>query len=189
MNFKGKWKSRFEAVNTRPGVFHNADGSESVVPMMSQETSARIIYREGISAVFLDFADGEFTMQFVMTDGDLNDFAENINSETLQYSDRNPVIVTLPKFDITATYDLKKALTEMGLKADVDDQSGSDGLAMYQDCKTIVDEDGAQAVSVSVASGDGCPLTFTYTFDRPFIYIIKENSTGIIIQMGKVCRL
>ncbi len=191
MNFQGKWKSQFKVADTQPGTFYNADGSESTVPMMKQTSFVRFIDREGIIAVSMDFADGEYAMQFIMPsgNGDIETLARNINNTTLTYWDMSEVNLTIPRFDMSCVYNLKNALMEMGLRTGEGNMPSSKHIDMTQECRTIVDEAGAKAVSVSVALGDGCPQTFTYTFDRPFIYIIKENSTGVIIQMGKVCSL
>ena len=54
-----------------------------------------------------------------------------------------------------------------------------------------VDEDGTRAVSASVSENIWCidPGIPVMAFNKPFIYAIRENTTGAILFMGKVVKL
>ena len=56
-----------------------------------------------------------------------------------------------------------------------------------------VNEEGTEAAAVTVGGMDlaatGTSTVIPFYVDRPFIFLIKEKSTGVILFMGKVTKL
>lgn len=56
-----------------------------------------------------------------------------------------------------------------------------------------VNEEGTEAAAVTVGGMDvaapGPSMVIPFYVDRPFIFLIKEKSTGVILFMGKVTKL
>lgn len=56
-----------------------------------------------------------------------------------------------------------------------------------------VNEEGTEAAAVTVGGMDlavpGPSTVIPFYVDRPFIFLIKEKSTGVILFMGKVTKL
>ena len=55
-----------------------------------------------------------------------------------------------------------------------------------------VDEEGTEAAAVTVATMPNCVMpvrTLTFYINRPFVYIIREKTSGTILFMGKVRKL
>ena len=61
---------------------------------------------------------------------------------------------------------------------------------MIQSTAIKVDENGTKVATSSLGSGgDIAPRTVELTFNKPFVYAIRENTTGAILFMGKVVKL
>ena len=57
---------------------------------------------------------------------------------------------------------------------------------LFQDSYITIDEKGTEAAAVTAeASALGVFRYEEFIADHPFLYIIKENSTGAILFMGK----
>ena len=108
------------------------------------------------------------------------------------------VDVFLPKFKMTYECLLNKVLSEMGMPiafSETADFSGIDGTqelhitAVLHKAFVEVNEEGTEAaaatgVVVGLRSIPAPPPTFRA--DHPFVFLIKENSTGSILFMGRV---
>jgi serpin B len=108
------------------------------------------------------------------------------------------VEVHLPKFKYEFKTLLNDPLTHLGLGVAFSDAADFSGITPPGDIfisrvihQTFIDvmEEGTEAaaatiVEISLTSVGGGPISFVV--DRPFLYLIKENSTGAIVFMGKV---
>jgi serpin B len=119
----------------------------------------------------------------------------------------NDVSVHIPKFTLHTSYKLKKNLSEMGMPTAFDceqaDFSGIDGYRTscvngnlyiaeaYHKAFVDVDEKGTEAaastaivMAVTVMGGGIPPLEFNA--DHPFVFLIYDNHTGLILFAGQV---
>ena len=115
------------------------------------------------------------------------------------------VIVSLPRFKITQQFELSSTLESLGMKAAFD-PNAADFSAMTGD-KTLdisaaihkayidLDENGteaAAATAVVIAMATAMPPQFAppppivFTADHPFLFLIRDNSSGAILFMGRV---
>ncbi|HBT85480.1 MAG TPA: hypothetical protein DEB12_06190 [Porphyromonadaceae bacterium] len=105
----------------------------------------------------------------------------------------------LPKFKTEYSKRLNDALINMGMgiafdpsRADFSRMSDHDAFISFVDQFTYIstDEVGTEAAAVTVVGIELTsyqpPRTVTFNANRPFIYIIQENSTGSILFMGAV---
>jgi len=108
------------------------------------------------------------------------------------------VQIELPKFKYGFKALLNDPLTDLGLGIAFSD--GADFSRITPDVdlyisrvihQTFIDvqEEGTEAAAATIveimetSAGGGPPI---FRVDKPFIYVIKENSTGAILFMGKV---
>ena len=63
---------------------------------------------------------------------------------------------------------------------------------MRQKAKIKVNEEGSEAAAVTIAGMNECtsaepsePLKATFHANRPFVYVIREASSGVILFVGK----
>lgn len=101
------------------------------------------------------------------------------------------VTLSLPRFSVQDKPNAQRALAHMGLDLFRADFSGVCRGMTFESIEHIakmeVDERGTKAAAVTV-------LTQTIseppavTCDRPFLVVIRENTTGGILFLGRVCR-
>ena len=110
--------------------------------------------------------------------------------------------VYLPRFSITSNLALGEALQGLGmslafqLDADFSGITAADQLnigRVLQDARIDFDEGGTEAAVVTVVTtvGRGIsqkppPPPVLFKADRPFMFLVRENSTGSILFMGRV---
>ena len=106
------------------------------------------------------------------------------------------VKIQLPKFSFETETKLNKPLEKLGIKAifqpgGLKSMSTSNLLVdqIVQKAVIEVDEEGMEAAAVTVATvvavSNGPPPT-NFKADHPFLFLLRELSTGLIIFQGKV---
>ena len=201
--FEGQWQAEelFEESRIELGEFTNEQGIKSMVPMMwswkkfdyykgDNFASLSIPYKGGYDFVVL--LPDEGTTLKTMT----GSFSQNQWEKMLtQYSDTNDIILKLPKYDIEFNFSLNDFLKKAGVVTAFDPvQAKFESICkqkiylskVEQRSKISVNEKGTQAASITsermVQGFDKEPIDFFVT--RPFLYIIKESSTGAILFIG-----
>ena len=111
--------------------------------------------------------------------------------------------IALPKFDFDSEHDLKSMLISMGMTAPFNGlvanfrgiASGSLSITTaIQKANVTVDEEGTEAAAASyVTMGRGRPHDDpapqrSFVADRPFLFLIRETSTGLILFVGRVMK-
>lgn len=106
------------------------------------------------------------------------------------------------RFELKYDKDLKADMMALGMK-DAFDEIAADFSKMSASALFIgllkqysyvkVDEEGTEAAAVTVVaemtSSVGPLEAQTFHVNRPFVFLIKEKSTGAVLFMGKVTRL
>ena len=203
--FKGSWQNRFDPKATENGLFTGSDGKKSNIPFMHGNFDLMSGYSSvlGASVCELPYGNGGFVMDIVLPDEEtaFDDFVAGMDNtdwnDLISIMSSQRTRITFPKFETSCTMDgkLKTALSNMGMDiafgplADFSKmiaQSTSLGSVRLKS-KITVDEEGSEAASVSEIEGikwanAGNP--FIFTADQPFVYVIRETSTGAIIFMG-----
>lgn len=201
--FEGKWAAKFNKEATRPHTFNNIDNSKSTVQMMQDQRMVEYSEYDGTKAVRLPYGNGAYSMvvilppQDALRNGTLT--AESYSALTAAGT-MTPelVLVELPRFDVTAQSTLNMSLAEIGMPDLLGPSSDLSGItdeaatidAILHKCRIITDEEGTQAAAVTVTDINTALLPdYTITFDRPFTFIIEEQSTGLILFIGRINRL
>lgn len=204
--FKGKWKTPFDKSFTADDLFLNQDYSESMVPFMNTDIECDYaMAQDGTEAIRLPYGkDGShFSMILILPSDQINhvpldEALDNDNLKQLNdgFSKRS-MTVSLPKFDVTyKNDDTMDILKEMGIQKTCDSRVGFPLIVDYKDpfyldCfihagRIIVDEEGTEGASSSIGGGNGVE---SIVFNRPFCFMIQENSTGAILFIGSVRKL
>ena len=206
--FKGTWKQKFDVKHTSKAKFHNLDGSSSKTNFMTLTDVMSYAYTNDATALLLPYGGERYTMTLIMPDEDLkfNDFLEGMDAKLInEISARlraGKVELKLPKFEQESNRDIIKTLQEMGL-----DRTCFPGImnATYDPlelrffqhaAKIIVDEKGTEGgaaslggfIATSVLNPDAMPIDYI-SFDRPFIYMIRDNLSGTLLFMGAITSL
>jgi serine protease inhibitor len=203
--FNAKWKYEFEKDKTYEDNFTLADGSGHLTDYMIVNGDFNYTSNEDFSAVELPYGDSAFSMVVMLPSGDktVSDLVASLDAEHwdswFENSNMTSVQVELPKFK----YEFKKLLNDplcnLGLgvafsgAADFSRITPGGGIYISRVIhQTFIDvqEEGTEAAAATIiefretSAVGGGPVIFK--IDKPFLYLIKENSTGAIIFMGKV---
>ena len=208
--FEGKWDTPFTEDKTFQSSFYGTD-KESVVDMMHLYGEHFTYMDNGeIKGITLPYdGDNVFMKVFMPTadDGDINELFDKLSNEEKQklidsLDDASNVEINtlqLPKFTDEQSIDgLDDILKNMGIQSayleSADFSKIADGIAVSSvnhKAKVIVDENGTKAAAetdIMIKETAMMPSEETYNFivDKPFVYVIEDQSTGMILFMGRV---
>jgi serine protease inhibitor len=204
--FKGIWTSEFNSRNTSSKPFYSEDGQTKNVDMMHQKSSFNYNENQTMQIVELPYGNQAFSMIVLLPKegnklADVTQELQNSNSwgNLVSGLRSTQVDLFLPKFKTEYSRVLNDVLEKMGMgiafepgAADFSRMTDADAFISFVEQFTYIntDEVGTEAAAVTVV---GIELTSyqpdrtaTFNANRPFIYIIRENSTGSILFMGAV---
>ncbi len=204
--FKGQWKFEFDKAETRDEYFRLADGSRKSVKMMSQEADLSYYWDETLNCVDLPYGNDAFSMMVMMPtreDGSLDELIAALDADTYgKVADglhETGVMLKLPRWKQGCEFLLKDAVENLGIgrifaPGNLDNIADDSRLFVSEiKQKTFVEvtEEGTEAAAVtsveagvtSVGPGSG---SMFFIADRPFLYLIRERSTGAILFMGRM---
>ena len=201
--FKGTWTTRFEKKHTFSTDFHRADGSTQKVQMMNLKDTFRCASSDVCDYLEMDYGNHAFSMVVMLPkDGkttrdviaamDGKKWAEAMQSLTLE-----EIHVFLPRFKAECEYKMhKQILPDMGMKlpfnpelADLSGMADVAGLCITSVIhKTFVqvDEEGTEAAAVTSVGVEATGESPSFCVDRPFVFAIREKSTGVILFIGEI---
>lgn len=203
--FKANWTDEFKEAWTKTDTFHTAKGP-SMLPLMQQEKQFSYVKNSTFSAVDLPYSNRLWSMTVMLPEKgkNVNDVINYLAKNGMDFLDetrsRN-VDLKLPRFETeSSTEDLIGTLKTMGIKrvfdsffAEIPNMCESNVYIsmMLQKARIKVNESGSEAAAVTVAEMVKCtsvskpeePVKF-YA-NHPFVYVIHEKSTGVILFVGK----
>lgn len=201
--FKGKWKTPFDKANTKKGKFVCIDNKKVTTLFMNTQLRAAYSESDGWECVSLPYGNGNFELVAILppTDKKPNEVNSQIISDLNVNAFYADATVSLPKFDITSNVDMLGYIHSMGITkiSDLNNcqcklfNSGFWCITQFiHECNISVSETGTEAAAVSFAGGfmsaGDEPETVSISFDRPFLYMIRETSTKTILFMGQVVK-
>lgn len=208
--FKGIWTSKFDAKNTSKKAFMTENGTKRTVDMMSQTTKFNYTENETMQVVQLPYGNQAFSMLVLLPKSGKKQIDVVTALENKEFWQRNvaslrerEVELYLPKFKTEYSKKLNDVLINMGMgiafnaeRADFSRMLNTDSNIrafisfVKQDTYISTDESGTEAAAVTVVGMEvtsaGPSQKVVFNADKPFIYVIQENSTGAILFMGSV---
>jgi serpin B len=202
--FKAAWLRPFETDATQPGPFHLPDGTTADVPMMHEQSGFSWMQGGGYRAVELPYAGWQLSMLILLPDeGKFGDVEARLDAEflnaTLEAMQWGEIILALPKFKFEWSLGLAGGLGALGMRDAFNPQaadfSGMDGKRdlyvsqILHKAYVAVDEAGTEAAAATTAIMEATSLPsdlVEFTVDRPFFFLIRDNSTGTILFVGRV---
>ncbi|MDR2423454.1 MAG: serpin family protein [Prevotellaceae bacterium] len=200
--FKGIWASKFNKNNTRTDDFHLDNGTAKRVEMMHQTQDFNYTEDETARYLELPYGNRAFSMILMLPKDEktIDDLVSNLSSEQWtqmsKYLSNRTVNLSLPRFKIECTYSLGQSiLPEMGMRVPFSsnaDFSGISDIALHISFiihKTFVEvnEEGTEAAAVTATGMFTTSLSreVDYVVNKPFLFAIREKSTGVILFIGK----
>ncbi len=200
--FKGVWANKFDPGKTVEGDFTASGGQVRRTPFMKRTLKAGYCSDATIEAAELPYGNGAFSMVVVMPrTGTVDDMVGGLTAEkwAAWTTFRNVELhLELPKFKMEYEQTLNGILCDMGMgvafdaaRADFSAINPDGGLfisTVKQKAFVSVDEEGTEAAAVTVigigTTSISDPEKVPFVADRPFLFVIRERSTGAIIFAG-----
>ena len=192
--FKGEWTTPFDVAHTKDEAF----GGGPVVPMM-HKAETRLIYEENdlYQAVNLPYGNGAYNMRIFLpreskTISDVLDALNGSNWHGRGYM--HDVDLKLPRFETNSMIELVDVMSALGMPTAFTVYAEFPSFCnvpvyignMCQVAIIKLDEQGTEAAAVTVIEGaSSVPDYAVFHANRPFLYIISEQSTGAIFFIGQ----
>ena len=203
--FQAKWQDEFSASKNTQDTFHAPNGDKTVTFMNKKLAQMNYYYGDKFSAVALSLKNGSrmwfilpdegYTTADVLADGQ---YMQMVLQQDWENEKWMKVNLSVPKFDVNSTMDLKGGLQEMGVTdvfnegaANFSEITGDVPIfltAANQSVRVQIDEEGVKAAAYIEFPGATSPAPpeeiIDFILDRPFIFAITTDN--IPLFMGTV---
>lgn len=201
--FNGNWVKRFPEEETREENFWIGPGEAVKVPMMSMNGAVNFDYAEteDLKALKLPYDGKKLSMLILLpkTKFGLDNLEKSIDTELLENIrgklDNREVVVHIPKFELKIKYNLEDPLKQLGMnrafsmeRANFSGMTSEEPfflLSAVHEAYVKVDEKGTEAAAATAVSA-GIGVIPRFRADRPFMFLIQHEETGVILFMGAV---
>ena len=198
--FKGTWTLKFDEAETKTEQF----GQEEV-PMMHLENNLPYMDDTDCQVLALPYGNGAYQMTILLPhEGKtVNDVLQGMTAEKwkqYKWMDEAVVDVKLPRFESMTELNLNDIMSELGMPnafilgvAEFPNFCSQENIyisLMKQVAKIEVNEAGTEAAAITIigvkdSAGPEEPPHVKFHANRPFLYVISEQSTGSIFFIGQ----
>jgi serpin B len=198
MYFKEDWANAFDPHLTRQASFRDRTGAASDVSMMQGAMTIPFRSNDRFAAVDLRYGSGRFSLVLVTTTDRPASFAEFVDVSSWLSGDNfmsANVRLQMPRFALHQTTDVLPALDAAGLATARGDAAAFrpmtpdrlDISAFLQKSYLGINERGTEAAA---AIPQGLPpKDAAVTFDKPFVFALRDQDTGLILLSGYIGRV
>ena len=198
--FKGLWSNPFDAEMTQEEIF---EGGNTVLMMQDTWFDLKYAENELYQMVWLPYGNKTYQMEIILPrkGKTLDEVVEYLNGTNWQLEGQPTMVsVKLPRFETSTEIDLRDIMSTLGMPSvfsceDADlsnlcmDNNGENLFIsnMKQVAKIKLNEQGtiAAAVTIDLITGSDGSIPIEFYANRPFLYVISERSTGIILFIGQ----
>ncbi|XP_063803633.1 alpha-1-antiproteinase-like [Pseudophryne corroboree] len=198
--FKGTWKHAFNKNHTREGDFHVDENTVVKVPMMTRQGEYRVAFIQEPECKVVEVPyKGNTSAILILPDaGKLHKVEQALRNASLQTWTKlmRPMEITLsvPKFSVSATLDLKDELSELGMPHVFSHHANFSGITggSLKVSKAVhkammnMDEEGTEAAAATGIGIEVTSLTMPIQFNRPFLCIIVNKDTKTTFFTGRI---
>jgi serpin B len=206
--FKGRWRITFDPKETRDLPFHAGDGTTRMVPTMRLDPEPlRVASVNGNTIVELLYGNGAYAMVLALpAEGrTLADLADGLDGE--QWAAwtgalaETRVGLTLPRFRLEYRRELKDDLSRLGMRVAFDPDRANFSRMWNATAENLfltrviqksfveVNEEGTTAAAATAVGVGVTSVPLTISFDRPFLFAIRERLSGTLLFVGQAVRL
>ncbi len=201
--FKGAWVKQFDKEKTYEADFTNELNQKVRVNMMNMTDT--FAYADDAFAQYLDMPYGNkaFSMTIILPkEGNraIDAFSQLDKNRLNQITEKmveQKVILHMPRFKTGNKIQLKPVLQAMGMQEPFRESAEFDGIStmkplfigmVQHDTYVEVTEEGTEAAAVTTIGMEttSMPVIPYIIVNKPFAFVIREKSSGIILFMGKM---
>jgi serpin B len=207
--FKGQWAAKFDSAKTQVRTFTRLDRSVVQRKMMTRtgEYAIRVMTAPGRIAVLrLPYAGNRFSMYLLLPDSGAGLAGAYRALETAPWQaagNREQVHVVLPRFTIRTDVRLNDALKRLGMPGAFSGAADFSGMMaaggprrrfaisdVRQSAYVDVSEEGTEAaavtsIGIAATSFRGNEMV-QFVADHPFLAVLRDDQSGVILFMGQV---
>lgn len=204
--FNGTWKNKFDKNGTKPENFYITTKDVEKVQMMHSNTECQYYANENFTAVDLPYGNGTYQMTVLLPNNgkSIDDILSGLDTKKLaelkEGMSNYMVDIKMPKFTTEMELLLNDAISQLGAPSifnpnTADFSSFTDSRAyvskLLQKAKIEVSEEGTKAAAVTSAImmtaslNPDEPQHVTFHANRPFLYMITEQTSGAIYFIGQ----
>ena len=202
--FKGHWLNKFDAKNTKTEKFQTPQGPEDV-SMMRRSITTSYISTELAEMVSLEFEGPKNTMYiYLPAEGVsvkqlISELTPALQADLCCSAELCYVALGLPRFESRADCSLNAVLVSLGITSLDEADFSPMGFGVFP-AETIhntsnkIDEDGAEMAALTegwcaLPGSDASEIKkVAVDFNRPFVYLVRNDDTGAILMAGTVVR-
>uniref|UniRef100_A0A672KYP3 Serpin B6 n=1 Tax=Sinocyclocheilus grahami TaxID=75366 RepID=A0A672KYP3_SINGR len=193
--FKGNWEKKFPKDATRDGQFKLNKTQTKPVKMMNQESKFPLAFIPEMNSQVLELLYvGKNLSMLIILPNEIQDEGETAKQLCLLSFFQ----ISLPRFKMEETYDMKSLLISMGMEDVFDGQKVNlSGMSPNNDLvvtKVIhkafveVNEEGTEAAAACIVTMEMClRIPPVFNADHPFLFFIRHNPTKSILFYGRFC--
>ncbi len=204
--FNGKWRHQFDKNDTQDLPFYVTPEAPADVPMMYQKEKFAVAGTEKATLVELPYGQGNYSMVVMLPDEgvSLQEAAAELNPENWAQWMENlsngttEVELSMPRFKYEYKRELNDDLKNLGMGiafepfsadfSNISDQGLFISFVLHQ---TFIEtnEEGTEAAAATVVGIGFTSMPLppqVININRPFLYFIRETTTGTIVFMGQV---
>jgi len=203
--FQGDWANPFVPAASRKDQFTKSDGTTKEVVFMYQDVNdLRSFQDEKLQVVEKTFADTNYSLVLIQSADDMGidevitqTGAARLNDLLSKDLYTGRILLYLPKFEVTYEQEMSSVLKLMGME-----QAFSPGMADFANLGTAagnifltkvkhktflsIDEKGAEGAAVTSIGVGVTSLPPAFRYNKPFIYLLRNRSTGVFLFTGKM---
>jgi serpin B len=211
--YDGEWDHPFRKEFTQPGPFQTSQHGRPITlqaPLMRQLANfATTETQDGTRVVALPLSGGAQRCVLLLP-GPAKDplhglaaLEKSLTPKRFRDLTRNLqkcfMDLKLPRLDLTVRSSIKAALQRLGVRtlfdprsanlSGINDESGLCVSVLRHESKLELDESGARgaaATGAAIATRGMPPKPLAVTFNRPFLFAIKDTTTGQVLFLGRL---
>lgn len=202
--FKGDWASRFDKQRNYRAEFQVVEGRTPTVEFMAQLQNFPYAETPKLQLLEMPYTEKSLSMLVLLPSAtsSLAELEASLTASNLAVwvgaMRPMPVAVLFPKFEFAHGFDLRQALESLGMTdAFRPERAALTGISteprfhlgpVLHEAFVKVNEEGTEAAAATTGHGIGCSASYQANFraDRPFLFLIRDNSTGSILFLGRV---
>ncbi|XP_052042654.1 serpin A12 [Apodemus sylvaticus] len=199
--FRGRWQYEFDPKQTKEEEFFIKKGKTVKVPMMFQRGMYDMAYDSQLSCTILEIPyRGNITATFVLPDDGKLEMLEqglqaDIYAKWKSLLSKRLVDVWVPRFHISATYNMKKVLSRLGISKIFEEHGDLTRISSHRSLKVgeavhkaelKMDEKGTEGAAGSGAQTLPMENPRKMRLNKPFLMMIYEKLVPSMIFLARI---
>ncbi|WP_009543950.1 serpin family protein [Crocosphaera subtropica] len=205
-SFQGVWETGFDRNSMEDKPFHLIDQSVKTYPFISRYGTYNYLETSQIKGVEIPYENGRFSLYLFLSkpENNLTQIVQELTAKKLskllsKFQETN-LLLELPRFTLNYEVDLTESLKKLGFSTMFDS-----GKAQFSELSShptyvngikhqttlVINEQGVKQTPqknlvVKATSVNNVTEQMSFTADRPFFSLIRDNETGNILFMGMI---